>query len=343
MKWRAINMKIIVMIICILLMNINASCCYAVRFDIRSEIYENRLAYSSNAYDIFITTNLVENELYDYYANKRIEMSVIKHVKSSAYTEYIKNVIREYYPSPIYYNDQIMSMIDKAKADNKLWIREDISMDFRNRTVSISNEALWTMDGRKEICFFNLTPEATFQEDYSYVDMDNSPESAAVANASIEFLESIKDIYFDDNKGKQIEQQRKTNSEFFSYWNRLKRNWVKVKFIYPPKKQEALNLVELYVDSSSLYRVNSKIEGWFKIKILSEHEAFKHNNEYSNELMYYASFDLINEKFYILAGKEIYYSGKTYEFVRTEPELWTSKESPFIAGNIIQTLKEISQ
>lgn len=327
------------MIICFLLIIINNNYCYAVRFDIRSEIYENRLVYSSNDYDTFITTNLVENELYNYYANKRIAMTIVKYIKSTSYAEHIKNVIREYYPAPIYRNDAIMYAIDKAIANKKLWVKEDISMDFRNRTVSVSDESLWTMEGKNEICFFNLTSEATFQRDYSYVDMDNSPESAAVANASIEFLESIKDIYFDENKGREIEEQRKTEREFFSYWNRLTRDWVEVNIVYQPKKKEAVNIMKFYVDKSSLHRVNSKIEGWFKIKILSKSEYYKVDNNYVDEMIYYAAFDLPNEKFHILAGKEIFYGGKEKQFVRLEPELWTSKESPFLAGNILETVK----
>ena len=318
---------------------INNSFCYAVR----SEIYENRKAYSCNLYDVYVTTNLIENQLFNYYSNKKIEMTICKKIKSNSYTEHIKNIIREYYPPPFWRPESINSMIDSAKANNALWIEEKIYMDFRNRTFTVFNESLWTTDGKHEQVIVNLSPEATFRIDYSYIDMDNNPESAGVANASLDFLESIKDIYFDENKRKEVEKQRSIQKIFDSHWKYMKGNWIKVEEnLTSEKNPNIINQVDLYIDRDSLHKVDSNIEGWFKIKILSKMEDFKVDNDYADELAYYARFDLKNNQFFILSCHEKFFNGKIVNTVRTEPEIWKAEKSPYVAGNVLQTIKNLS-
>lgn len=46
-------------------------------------------SYSSERYDVYITTNLVENQLFNFYSNKKIKMSIIKKIKSRVGLQYM--------------------------------------------------------------------------------------------------------------------------------------------------------------------------------------------------------------------------------------------------------------
>lgn len=323
-------MKKLTFFLCSLIIALNVNLCYAVH----SGIYENRIAYSSDSYDVYVTTNLIENQMFNYYSSKTIEMTISKKIKSDSYTEYIKNVIHEYYPPPLWRPESINSMIDSAKANNALWIQEKIYMDFRNRTFTVLDESLWTTEGKRAEVILNLNPEATFRVDYDYVDMDNNPESAGIANASIDFLESIKEIYFDKNKGKEYERKKISTNNYNYYWQYLKANYVKV--------EENLDLVDLYVDIDSFTRRGEYLEGWIKViwdeEKVKGHE-FKGFNSPPDETLYYCRFDFDKREILAIAAHEKFQNGEILKYVRDNVEIWDEKNH----GHVKSLLDKISE
>lgn len=77
-------------------------------------------SYSSERYDVYITTNLVENQLFNFYSNKKIKMSIIKKIKSRSYVDHINNVICEFYASLFWNPEYIVSKVDSAYANENL-------------------------------------------------------------------------------------------------------------------------------------------------------------------------------------------------------------------------------
>jgi|GEM_PF-5341648 hypothetical protein len=340
--------KLALLMVCFLLIVMNNAYCYAVR----SEIYENRLAYSSDLYDVYITTNLVENQLFNFYSNKKIEMSIIKKIKSRSYVNYIHNVIREFYAPPFWDPEYIVSKVDSAYANDDLWIQEKIYLDFRTRSVAIFDESLWTKEGKNPEIILNLDPEGTFHTDYSYTDMDNSPEYGGIANASIEFLESIKDIYFNESKRKEHELNVIHSRNFGYYWTSLARKWEKTDDIDPrPEKIFYTRFTDIYVDAQSIRWVDNYLEGWirldFDVERLITPEMSKEKQEKLlmsipvKSALYYTRFDPNKKQFLVIAGYETARDGSVKKYVLKTPELWTYDSDPDIVAGVLNKVADI--
>ncbi|MBR2143825.1 hypothetical protein [Anaerovibrio sp.] len=325
---------------------INNISCYAVR----SEIFESRKVYSSDLYDVYVQTNLIENELVNFYSNRKIEMQIIKKVKSNSYTEHIKDVIREYYRPPLWKPEGLNAKIDAAKAGDALWIKEDIYMDFRNRSITILDESLWSTE-EKEHLIIGIPTEATLHTDYSYIDMDNSPEYGSVANASIDFLESIKDIYFDANKGKEYELNIIRTTNFDYYWNRMENKWERANVKIAKDKRTFTDFVDIFIDAKSIMRVGSYYEGWIhlvydldKLSKKAKEKGKSINDIWENspvETYYYIRYDYKNKRFLILAAYERLMDRSTKKYVLSKPEFWTYEEQPDIVATVLDQAADI--
>ncbi len=340
--------KLALLIVCFLLIVMYNSFCYAVR----SEIYENRLAYSSDLYDVYITTNLVENQLFNFYSNKKIEMTIIKKIKSRSYVNHIQSVIREFYAPPFWNPEDIVSRIGSAYANNDLWIQEKIYLDFRTRSVAIFDESLWTKAGKNPEIILNLDPEGTFHTDYNFSDMDNSPEYAEIANASIEFLESIKDTYFNKNKRKEHELNVIYSRNFDYYWARLTKKWEKTDDIDPKtEKIFYARFTDIYVDAQSIRWVDNYLEGWIRLDIdvgrliTPEMSKEKQDKLLMNipikSALYYTRFDPNKKQFLVIAGYETARDGSVKKYVLKTPELWTYDSAPDVVAGVLNKVADI--
>lgn len=324
---------------------INNTNCYAVH----SHIYKNIKTFTSDDYDIYLQSQLIENQIFNYYSNKKIDMLIFKHIKSERYKNYIQNVIREYYPPPMWRPESINSIIDSAMSNNGLWIQEKAYLDFRNRTVTLYDESLWKTEGKNEQVIINLTPEATFHMNFDYVDMDNSPESGSIANASIDFLESIKDIYFDENKRKEHESKGISSKNFDYYWISKYDKWEKCTNVVDSDKSTYTKFTTIYVDAKSVRWVDKYLEGWIKFdfdleKYKSEMtKAGKNASEVKlpKSALYYARFDNNNKQFFIIAGYEISQDNSVNKYVLNEAETWTYKDAPDVVACVLNQVADI--
>lgn len=340
--------KICLTLICTLLVLCSYGYCYAFR----SGIYEDRRAYSSDAYDVYVPTKLIENELFNFYSNQKMEIYITKKVKSTTYTEHIKNVIREYYPPPYWKPESINKLIDSAKANNELWIQEKIYLNFRTRTIAVAEEALWTRNDGKDEIIIKLKPEGSFHTDHGYVDMDNSPEYGGIANTSIEFLESIKDIYFDEEKKQEHDLKYIYTRNYDYYEKKLTNQWKRCACVGEPTFY--MYFADLYVDIRSLDHVERHlIEGWIKIDFSVEkfkaivsskgetEEAKKLSDEMADEGLYYARFDKQTKRLSIIAACEKLQDGSIKKYVLTEPEIWDTSDGS--SDVVVSLLHEIEK
>lgn len=58
-------------------------------------------------------------------------MSIIKKIKFCSYVDHINNVICEFYASPFWNPEYIVSKVDSAYANENLWIQEKLYLNFR--------------------------------------------------------------------------------------------------------------------------------------------------------------------------------------------------------------------
>ena len=276
--------------------------------------------------------------------NKEIEMYIYKKVKSETYKNHIQDVIREYYPPPIWLTESINGRIDKAFNDGSLWIQEKINMDFRTRTVLILEETLFTKStGNNSGAIVNLTPKATFHYGNAGINMDSSSEYGKVANDSIEFLESIKDIYFNDENRKEHELQGGHEKNFNYYWISKKDT------IVDPSKWAYLKFTDIYVDTKSVEWQSKYIQGWIKFDFdISKYKELARkkgkdlgNIELPKSACYYARFDFDNNQFVILAAYEILQDNTEKKYVLDKGEIWTYKENPDVVSSVLHKVAEI--
>ena len=317
----------------------------------RSNIYKSIKAYTSEDYDTYLQSQLIESEITNYYANKEIEMLVFKHIKSDRYKKFIQSVIREYYPPPFWKPEVLNSIIDSAMANNGLWIQEKVYLDFRNRTVTVFDESLRKTEGNYEEVIVNLPPEATFHKDYSYIDMDNNLEYGEIASMSIEFLDSIKDIYFDEHKRKEHELKGIHSRNFEYYWTSLANKWEKCEDVVD--KKFYMYFADVYVDAKSIRWIDNYLEGWIKIDFnvdklksiaIAKGKQDEVNNVckiFPNTALYYARFDNNNKQLLIIAGYEVLRDGGTNKYVLNEAELWTYDESPDLVASVLNKIADI--
>lgn len=319
------------------------STCYAFG----SNIYKNILAYSGDYYDTYFYTGAVEAELIHYYGDKKIETDILKQITSDWYVDHIENVIREYYPPPLYNPNAVINAIRKAKDEGKLSIVETVYFDYRTRSVVVLREDLFY---GKDI-LFNLTPEATFHLDYSYCDMDSSVEYSQIAAGMVDFLESIKDIYFDENKRKEHELKGIHERNFNYYWTFLAEKWEKgVDVTVSDVKKMYTKFADIFIDAKSIRMVDKYLEGWIKFdfdlekakKYLEENSCPPDRiNLFPKTAFYYARFDHNNKQFIIIAGHEILQDNSVKNYVLNKTEVWTYNDSPDVVISVLDRVADI--
>lgn len=258
---------LVIFIICGILQFCNICFC-ANNTYVRSEIYKNITSYTCEAYFDNIRTENIENNIYDYYNNKRMSLRVIKKITSKAYIEEIRQYLRDEWTVPFYLNrEYVVNNFDKLYRD--LYIVQEVDFDFRknHRTAFVTEESIWGADKDEGLLkiILNISIDEPLPRNQVVYGIDNSAEYGKIANDAIAFLESIKDIYFDEKvheeyvKREEARQRLKKLDDYIRYYSGNLTN------VYHMDAKD--NYIDYYADVPSIHNVSKGIyEGWMVVE-----------------------------------------------------------------------------
>ena len=122
-----------------LILILNSPICFAARSGISKPIQ----SYTCDDYYDVIETEAIENNIYNYYQNKKMELTVTKKITSQAYIEQIREFILEDWTPPFNFSrEEFANKFDKAFDD--IYIVQVVDFDFRSkfRNAIVVEEAL---------------------------------------------------------------------------------------------------------------------------------------------------------------------------------------------------------
>ncbi len=204
------------------------SVCFAVSTTyVRSGICKPIKSYTCDDYYDVIKTEDIENHIYNYYQERKLNLQITKRITSQAYIEQIREFILEDWTPPFYYTrEEIAYKFDKVFDD--LYIVQIVDFDFRRkfRNAIVMEESLWGVKGNSnpEIILHCAGDEILPGNRVVY-DIDYDEEYGQIARDAVEFLESIKDIYFDEKVHAEYEQKEKNRQksrkikDYLKYWS----------------------------------------------------------------------------------------------------------------------------
>lgn len=316
---------------------------------VHSGIYKNIPSYSCSYYDTYLSSTEVETNVYKYFGDKKMDIITYKRVKYP-YLDYISKIIHEAYPKGYqpYDPDGIMDLASKHCEKGDLFIREEVYFNLRTREYVVINESLTTDRGQQVLIW--LPSDLTFRFDEDFESIDNSPVYGRIANDAIAFLESIKDIYFDDKTRKEYEQRSQHSKNFKYYWQFLRNKWEKGATNFDKSKAFFTKFCDIYVDVRSFLSATNGIKGWIRLDYnIEKYKSTASENGRQIDAIdtlpkttyYYVELDYDNNQFSIFAGYELLQNGTEKKYVLNKPEIWTYSENPDIVISVLNKVAEV--
>lgn len=297
----------------VLLTAIISICTTSACFAISSGIIKNIPSYQCDDYNIVIPSEILEQNIANYLGYKKIRVQIQKYTKSYAYTQKIKNFIAERYPAPIYNQEALWGMLNNEK---QLIILQYLEIDLRKRTAIVLEQSIWKTSEVRGI----YTDDGTANipgESYVYF-IDESPEYGQIANDSIAFLESVKDVYLDPVKKRET-GQREENYQKTKVLKDHLRSWSGDLTLI-----QSSDKMKVYMDIPSFQGSQGIYNGWLQF---IPDDSLQLG---SKEIKIYFRVDYYNSKMYalyqVLADKN---GNETYNKVDPS-EKWTMDDGKFV-------------
>ncbi len=296
-----------------------SSICFAASTTyVRSGIYKPIISYTCDEYYDVFETGDVEDNIYRYYQERKMNLQITKKITSQAYIEQIRDFILYDWTPPFYLNrEDVANKFDKAFDD--LYIVQVVEFDFRRkfRNAIVMEEVLWGVkENSSPLIILSCAGDENLPGNRIVYNIDYDEEYGQIANDAVAFLESIKDIYFDPKVHAEYERKEKNEEKMRGYLKCWTGNLTKLVGVDN-------NSILLYADIPSFHPTKEKnfFEGWLKMDANPPLEV--DNRKYSiQSTKIYCRIDYREGVQYNLASVEIEESGQEHWNVLTKAEIF---------------------
>lgn len=270
-----------------------------------SGIYQTFTPYENDYYQTAIYSRDIENEIYSFYNSNKVYIPIRRTVKEE-YRPLIKETVRKNLRPPIFKTEQICQKIDE---EPELYIMADAYFDFESRTVVVANPVVYCQQGSV------LQAMLPYMEGIPYAegiyDMDDDYEYNILSNTIKNFLDSVKYIYYPNNKSN-------SQTSTYSQSNNLYSKYFTGNFIPLPYDESAYNTksytMVTSVDKQSFHKVSTfEYEGWIRIDFSKYNFTVDDYRKEFGPVKYsylYVKIDLQNNSMTCYAEKSIFKNGK---------------------------------